>query len=72
LSALPGQDGLTAEKATMKDCWRLIDKDGNRIKHPTTGSTAPECAANLQLTHRLPSLSTNRISPIVERSSATS
>ena len=38
--ALAGQHGFTAEKALMKDCWRLIDDDGNRTKNPLTGSTA--------------------------------
>jgi hypothetical protein len=38
----------------MKDCWRLVDEDGNRIKNPTTGSTAftvPELVAFLRNQH---------------------
>jgi hypothetical protein len=30
--ALAGQYGFSAEKATMRDCWRLIDEKGNRTK----------------------------------------
>ena len=52
IRSLAGQHGFIAEKATMRDCWRLIDDQGNRTSNPLTGSTAftvPELVAFLKM-----------------------